>query len=260
VSIAIGLISITLGLIYIALGVLAASEMISSRKQYGVSRFGVGYILMAISCGPHHLLHGNHVLHGQDFSTTVAAATLLGVPSGLVFIGLRIEALFGGRGYRFIEGTPTALMIVPLVGVFSAGVIAAAAFDPSMIGAKSTTLSFQANAFVVVTYALVAWPLLRTQFRRRPEAGGWSVSGLAVATIFPTCALMHLVYALDATGDLHTKIAAVWGVPASVYYLWVVRSLHHESIADWNSQPITGQRRLPVRAAPWDEQRDSVSI
>lgn len=256
-NIPVGIVSAVLGCMYLVLAGLAALELITSRKQYGVSRFGVGYILMAVSCGPHHLLHAGLVFRGEDLSIAVAAATFLGVPSGVIFVGLRIEAMFGGRGDRFVTGTPLALVVVSFLALFSAGLITASAFDSSTIGSRLTTVSFLANAFVTVTYALVSWPLLRTQLRQRHAAGGWSLAGLAVSTIFPTCALMHLVDALDASGDIHTKLAAIWGVPASVYFLWVVRALHKESIIDWNSRPAAGNRRLPPRAAPWDRDHDA---
>jgi hypothetical protein len=66
-----------LGVAYLALGIIAGFEVVESHRTYGVSRFGLGYILMATSCGPHHLLHASHVFHGQDISTAVAIATLI---------------------------------------------------------------------------------------------------------------------------------------------------------------------------------------
>src|SRR5690606_15819575 len=115
-----------------------------------------------------------------------------------------------------------------------AGAMLALAAD-GLRASQLTSVTFLANGFVSVTYALVGWPLLRTQMRRRVVGGGWSVAGISLATIFPTCAVSHLVYALTADGDLHTAVVDVWGVPASIYFLWVVRALYRDAISDWNT-------------------------
>lgn len=248
----VGSVSALLGVAYIALGAIAAHELVAGRRTLGMSRFGLGYILMASSCGPHHLLHASHVVHGHDVSLAVAAATLIGLPSGLVFVGLRVEAMIGGRGDRFVAGTPNWLIAIALGATTSAGAIVALAADDVDLD-RLSGVTFAANAFVAVTYALVGWPLLRTQMRRRPERGGWSVAGLSLATIFPTCAVSHLVYAVTAHGDVHTAVVDVWGVPASLYFLWVVRALYRDAISDWNTRPAAGARRNTPRAAPWDQ-------
>jgi hypothetical protein len=256
VNVLVGSVSALLGVAYLALGVIAAQELVAGRRTLGMSRFGLGYILMASSCGPHHLLHASHVLHGQDVSLAVAAATLLGLPSGVVFVGLRIEAMVGGRGDRFVAGTPNWLITTAFGAHLSAGAIFATAAG-EMRASQLTSVTFLANAFVAVTYALVGWPLLRTQMRRRAVSGGWSVAGISLATIFPTCAVSHLVYALTARGDLHTAIVDMWGVPASIYFLWVVRALYRDAISDWNTRPAAGTRRSTPRVAPWQPPEDA---
>jgi hypothetical protein len=249
VNLLIGSLGIGLGFAYIALGVLAVYELLLERRSLGVSRFGLGFALMASSCGPHHVLHGHHVQMGLDTSPVLAIATLIGLPAGLTFVVLRVEALLGGRGDRFIVGTPTWLIAAPIVFFIAAGALANAAIRSG--GAFEWRVTTAPNLFVTVTYSLVGWPLLRTQIRRRPEAGGWSLSGLALAAIFPTCALMHLTYALGAAGDSHTTIVDLWGVPASMYFLWVVQALYHDAIADWNRRPIVGMSRRTRRPSPW---------
>ena len=55
------------------------------------------------------------------------------------------------------------------------------------------------NILLVWLYMLIGWHLLRTQLRNHPGFGGWSVSGVSLTAVFPTCAVMHaawLVYAL----------------------------------------------------------------
>ena len=247
----VGLVSIALGAAYISLGVLACFEVVVDRKVLGVSQFGLGFALMASSCGPHHLLHGRHALSGLDVSTSIALATLIGLPCGVAFVALRIEAMFGGRGDRFIGGTPNVLAAAPIAFLLAAGMIVGAEVTAPGFHLDLWSLAVLPNLFVAVTYSLVSWPLIRTQFRRRPEIGGWSLSGLALSGIFPTCALTHLTYALSASGDVHTRIVDLWGVPASLYFLWVVRALYHDAIVDWNRRPIAGVRGRAPRPSPW---------
>lgn len=248
-NLVIGVASIGLGFAYLALAAIAIHEVIQDHKTLGVSRFGIGYVLMASSCGPHHVIHGHHALMGTDAGMTVAVATLLGLPPGLTFVRFRIEAAFGGRGDRFVRGTPTWLVVVPIVFLLAAGVIIGQVVSSGPVNPWSITT--MTNSFVAVTYSLVGWPLLRTQFRRRASMGGWSVSGLSLAAIFPTCALMHLSYAFAAAGDVHSKIVDIWGVPASLYFLAVVRALYRDAIVDWNRRPVVGTIRPALRASPW---------
>lgn len=275
---AIGLATMAIGLAYLGLGALSASEVLVLRRERGISRFGVGFALMAASCGPHHLIHGWHILSGMDANALVTVSTLVGLPSGVVFVWLRIEAMRGGRGDRFISRSPWFITAVPLLFLLTAGAL----IDRGLAGARSggvttpelahglahdvthgahgsattafdpTSVVFLTNAFVSVTYALVGVALLQTQVRRRPSSGGWSVSGLALAGIFPTCALMHLMYALSARGSAHTLFFDLLGVPASVYFLTVVRRIHRESIVDWNRRPAIGRVAAPGRPSPWE--------
>jgi len=90
-----------------------------------------------------------------------------------------------------------------------------------------------------VLYFTIGYFLLRTQLRNHTEVGGWSVSGLSLAVVFPTCALMHGVFALYmATGryayDTHTFYIDWFAVPAAMYFLWVVRGLYLDALKDWN--------------------------
>jgi hypothetical protein len=74
--------------------------------------------------------------------------------------------------------------------------------------------------------------------------GGWSVSGLCLSAIFPTCALMHAVWASYAISgqyhhDVHGFVIDWLSVPGGLYFLWVVRSLYRDALHDWNE----GSRR-----------------
>jgi hypothetical protein len=69
--------------------------------------------------------------------------------------------------------------------------------------------------------------------------GGWSVSGLALTIVFPTCGLMHAVFAVYATTgryqvEWHGLLIDWLSVPAAVYFVWVVRNLSLGVFSDWN--------------------------
>jgi len=95
------------------------------------------------------------------------------------------------------------------------------------------------NLGLVAVYMAIGWFLLRTQLRNRDPMGGWSLSGLCLSAVFPTCALMHGIYALYSIRgvyayDVHGMIVDALSIPAGLYFLWVVRGLYRESIMDWN--------------------------
>ena len=62
-----------------------------------------------------------------------------------------------------------------------------------------------ANVILVGLYLAVGWFVLRTQLANRPSMGGWSVSGLSLSVIFPTCALMHMVWAAYAVAGRYAE-------------------------------------------------------
>ena len=99
--------------------------------------------------------------------------------------------------------------------------------------------------------AIVGVLVLRTQLARRAGLGGWSVSGLALGGVFVTCGVSHLVAGLSTPADWHTLLFDVPGVPFSIYFLWVVRSLHRNSLRDWNRRPLVGRASRQSRPSPW---------
>ena len=89
-------------------------------------------------------------------------------------------------------------------------------------------------------YTTIGYYLVRTQLANRRPLGGWSVSGLSLAIIFPTCAAMHGIYAFyTLTGkyslDLHQAPVDWLSVPAGLYFVWVVQALYRGTFRDWNS-------------------------
>ena len=272
ISLIIGLSNLVIGFAYAGLGSLSAWEAISLHRYRGWSRFGIGFSLMAASCGPHHLVHGWHVLHGESISSPMLVATLIGLPAGLVFLLLRFETMWGGQGDRWIAASPHQAML--LVGAFTivAGWLAAWAFvQPEAnapfgvlctsagavtratvpeAGIDVALLTLLANMFVTVTYSMVGWCLADHQVRRRLMNGAWSLSGVALTGVFCTCALMHFI---DATtrGNGLMLIFDLIGIPASIYFLWVVKQVHNDSVMDWNRRPLVGVAAAPARSSPW---------
>jgi hypothetical protein len=261
--------NLALGLAYAGLGFLSAWEAIILHRYRGWSRFGLGFSLMAASCGPHHLAHAWHLLHGENVAWPMFAASLIGLPAGLIFLWLRIEAMCGGRGERWLSASPDrAVLFVSVFGIVG-GALAACAY--AQVGAnllssplcgsaglgqssgpiiEFTSFRLLANVFVAGTYGMVGWYLGDHQVRRYLTSGNWSLSGVALAGVFFTCAQMHLIDATANGGDL-MLFSDLIGIPASVYFLWVVKQVHNDSVMDWNRRPLVGAAAAPARPSPW---------
>ncbi len=245
-NIVFGVLSASVGIAYSTLGVMTMQEQVAARKVLGWSRSGIGFAAMLFTCGLHHLVHTSHVFRGEDISFAVAAATLMALPPGALFFWFRFEAFLGGPGDRAISGTPPWLAAMPIFGLTAAGaLVAGAAFTAEPV--VLTTVTFWANVAAGTVYLAVAWPLLRTQFRRRAERDGWSASGLALSMIFPTCALTHFVYATTTTGDIHSYAVDIVAVPSAIYFVLVVVLLYRRTVVDWNVKLASA----PARHAPW---------
>jgi len=271
-ALVIGVGNALIGLAYAGLGLLSAWETVSLHRYRGWSRFGIGFALMAASCGPHHFIHGWYALQGGTHSWPMLAATLIGLPAGITFVALRIETALGGRGDRRLGSSRYwALSLVAAfataVGLLAGWTMArsAAAFAPQLMctasglaagtgvpgtGFNFASLSFIANLFVVVAYGMVGWFLADYQVRRHAAEGAWSLSGVSLSAVFFTCALMHLVY---ATTEQHsaTLLFDLFGIPASIYFLWIVKRVHSDSVVDWNRRPLVGAAATPERSSPW---------
>lgn len=264
----VGIGHLLVGTAYALLGLLSAWEAATQYRSRGLSRFGLGFSLMAASCGPHHLVHGWCVLQGDAVTAPMLAVTLLGLPAGLVFCWLRVEAMREGTGDRRIVARPHLMITGMVAWLGTVGALAgwSIASPPgpgqavcttgrlaTAAGVDFTSPVLLANVFVTLTYAMVGWYLIETQARRYMAYRAWSLSGLSLAAIFPTCAAMHLITAFTSGPDAATLPFDLLGVPASVYFLWVVRRLHMDSVVDWNRRPLVGVATMPSRSAPWSD-------
>jgi hypothetical protein len=263
----IGIGNLLIGAAYSGLGLLSAWEAIRQYSERGLSRFGLGFSLMAASCGPHHLVHGWCVLHGGVVAAPMLAATLIGLPAGVVFVWLRVEAALGGRGDRTIAGGSQSIATLAVAFAIAVGGLAGwslahlprfgfglamcTTLGLSIVGQTAPRLVFLCNVLVTVAYAMVGWYLITTQLRRHIASQVWSLSGIALAAVFPTCALMHLLHALTSAADTVTLPFDLLGVPASIYFLWVVKQVHADSVVDWNRRPLVGVAAAPDRPSPW---------
>ena len=235
--------NIVLGIAYTGYGMMTAIEMKRDWRTFGFSHFGAAWIFMAFTCGPHHLDHAFHVaLGGRLGGPLDLLAVVVGLPVGVLWLSLRVEAFLGGRGDRFIPGDPGWLRALPagsalyvvMLAVVSALILVGPRVAPGMAAL--------ANVLLIFVYMAIGWFVLRTQLANRRSMAGWSVSGLCLSIIFPTCALMHAVWAVYAVAgryhqDGHGLVIDWLSVPAGLYFLWVVQRLYRDALRDWNEGP-----------------------
>jgi hypothetical protein len=248
--------NIALGLVYFQYGTMTLYEMVRNRTSMGFSHFGAAWVAMAFTCGPHHLAHGGHLaFEGQTGGPLELIAVAVGVPAGVTWFLLRVEAFRGGRGDRFIAGTPLWILALPTIGGIYVTALVAAIIDassPQIVDYWVIVPQFM----LLGLYGAIGYFLMRTQVANHGALGGWSLSGVALAVVFPTCALMHALYAYYAlTGlyapDIHTTTIDLVGVPAAMYFLWVVHSLYRGTYHDWNGAPQAASvPGSPVAEAP----------
>jgi hypothetical protein len=253
VTVAAGVLALLTGLAYSGLGMIAVYELGRHARSRGFSYLGGAFALMAATCGPHHLVHAeHHLLRGYVPSGPMLAALIVGFVPGAIFVLLRIEALAGGRGDRFVPGTPIVVTLLPWALSAASGAMVWAAIEGARAAPESWSLAgLVPNLFLFVNYTVVGALVARTQLARRPGLGGWSISGLAMSGVFFTCGVAHLVAGLTIRPDWHVLIFDIPGVPFSIYFLWVVRSLHRRSLRDWNRRPLVGRASRQSRPSPW---------
>jgi hypothetical protein len=233
-----------LGAAYVAMGTIALYEVTRGWRDNGFSRFGAALVALAFTCGPHHLTHAVHVGFEHQRSTSLDLVTVLvGLPPAMVWLYLRLEALVGRRGDRFIEGTPAWMRTLPMAGgaylgaVLVAGVLVLGT-HPAL---RPETVLGLANAAV---FGTLGFMFLRTQLRNHAAVQGWSASGVGLTGVFTTCSVMHFAVAMQlAAGtahlDVHLVMIDAGAFVACVYFLSVVRRLTRELLQDWNTIGVT---------------------
>jgi hypothetical protein len=242
-SIAVAALNITLGLVYLQYGTMTLVDMKRNWSTMGFSHFGAAWVAMAFTCGPHHVEHGLHIAAaGRSGAPLDLIAVIIGFPAGVAWFLLRVEAFRGGQGDRFVAGSPLWVLALPtLAGIYVTAVVAAA-LEFSGYGVERLGLALP-NLLLIGLYSAIGFYLIRTQLANRRPLGGWSISGLALAVIFPTCAVMHGVFALYVlTGTYDADphgLAIDWlSVPAAAYFVYVVHALYSGKFRDWNRGPV----------------------
>jgi hypothetical protein len=238
-KLAVAIANIALGLIYTCYGLMTIADLKRGWSTMGFSHFGMAWIAMAFTCGPHHLQHGLHSVTSSDAGGPLdLAAVLIGAPAGVTWFLLRLEALGDGQGDRAIRGTPAWVRAIPYISV---GYVIAALIAAITVVHRSGSFTprMTPNVLLLLVYSLIGYYLLRTQLGNRDVVGGWSLSGLALTLVFPTCGLMHATFALYAASSRYTVdpygLAIDWlAVPAAVYFVWVTRALGRGALTDWN--------------------------
>jgi hypothetical protein len=175
------------------------------------------------------------------------ATVVVGVPAGVTWFLLRVEAVRGGPGDRLIAGDPLWVRALPLLGVVYGGAFLVAVSGP-LVNHAEFSPRLAPNILLVWLYVIVGYYLLRTQLTSRAEGKPWSLSGISLTIVFPTCALMHAAFLAgavhgDYVADTHGLLIDWLAVPAAAYFLWVVRRLYLGTLPDWNIslRPLSSQ-------------------
>ena len=252
-TLALAVLSIVLGIVYTSYGILTVVDLAGGWRKLGFSHFGLAWIAMAFTCGPHHLEHGLHLFAGPRTGGGLELlAVLAGFPAGVIWFLLRLEAsVFGGRGDRVLAGSNRIVRAVPAVGGLYGLVFVAAALYVLRSPAQFPPM-VASNLMLVVLYGMIGWYLFQTQLATHAASGHWSLSGVALTVVFPTCAAMHAAWIVHQVAgryeaDVHTVLIDWLAVPAAAYFLWVVRGLHAGTVRDWN-EATTGAMPDPALA------------
>ena len=151
--------------------------------------FGAAFAVMAFTCGPHHLVHAwRHLVSGEQAHGPMTAALVLGVGPALVFIGLRLEAVLGGRGDRLIPSTPMWVHVLPLAAATAAGATAVGGAAPRPDDAAVDPARADPEP-LPVRQLRVRRPFIGAHAGRAPPAARRLVAvGPRVGGVFLTCA------------------------------------------------------------------------
>ncbi len=245
-----GVVALLAGVLFAALGLLAAGETVRHRRRRSARALGAAFFVLAAVYAPLQLTTGVRVLIGDvELAGSVLFSQAAAILPLAVFAGLRLEALTGARAERTVHAVPVTLSIVPAVAAFVGGGIAwGALITPDR--PRLTPEMLALGPLLLAVGALVGVLIAAAQEGRRRERGGWSLSALSFAAIFPAAGYaqgMAVVAIPPAGAVLWLHVAAL---PASLVLLFVVRRLYNR--ARWATpQPLVGRAARSVRSSPW---------
>src|SRR5437764_5478376 len=159
----VALLNLILGFVYIQYGTLTVIDMRRNWRTMGFSHFGAAWIAMAFTCGPHHLVHGIHMLAAGDQGGLLdLIAVSIGAPAGVIWFALRVEAFRGGQGDRFVSGNPLWVLVLPTALAVYVTALVAAVLAGGSVGGINPVAALP-NIFLIVIYMAVGSFLMRTQ-------------------------------------------------------------------------------------------------
>jgi hypothetical protein len=123
-----------------------------------------------------------------------------------IYTGLRAEALAGGRAERVIRGLPAWFGRPSSVAAFVGGRRGVGAPATSTRRARCLASRSLLGAAMLAMGAVVGILVVRAQEAGRRERGGWALSALAFASIFPA---MGYAAAMDAVLQPRDGVALV---------------------------------------------------
>lgn len=223
-------VNLVLGCVYVSYALLTIDDLRHRRVSRGGAQLAYGFTAIMLTCGPHHIDHALHLATGNDVPGALDLVVVLtGLPTGLVWFLLRLEARRGGPGDRSIESRTVVEVLRTVAAVGVVGVAAAVlGFEPADAGWQEQLVTWRLlpNALLVVLYLAIGAILLRTQIRRHAVSGSWSLSGLGITGVFPTCAAMHAVWlGYVVSGryepEIHLLVIDTLAVPAALYFIVV---------------------------------------
>ncbi len=238
-------------LLYAGLGVLAAVETVRERRHAQARALGVAFTAFAAVSAPLHAAAAVRLAGGEmpAAASSLWSALLLLGPLG-VFAGLRVEALTGARAERTVRALPLGLVLAPPALAFLGGMVALAALTTGVRAALTPAAAALALA-LLATGAITGALMARAQEARRRERGGWAVSALTFAGIFPAAgyAQAMAVAVTPPAGPLRwlllLALLCALGVLATAW------RLHGCSVAAPGTRSLAAEASRTVRRSPW---------
>lgn len=244
--------NLLLGLTYLFfVGVGPLVDMWRTPKERG-NPFGWALILIAFTCGPHHMHYGLHLLSdpGTNGNSSDLVLLAMGIPPALIWEYFRMNAMFRphkptdvvlGRTPWWVTLAPSWVGVLTLLSLYWAAK-----------GFSGTIDWFHAwpNVAQGVLYGVAGAAMIDTQVRRAPR---WSMSGLGLTGIFVTCAFMHLNFAIHQRPGFvpstnHMLAIDLLGAVFATYFAYLILSVRARSRSD-----VLGDIRKPMVLVVDDE-------